>query len=535
MKNIKQAMPFTPHEIRRFITPLTLASFISLVVVVLEALTGHEQPNILLALFGAIGILLIAVAHGVIIQSAYWLGAYKWLNSILTGIGLGILSSQITGSTIDVLHGLIVFGIVVMAAVSGRPYAYLALLLVILTTLPTNFPSLNTAGAIIQYTNPIIISIVVMEVIVRIKDTTQLHIHRLETINNVSRRIMQSLDTEKTLSLLDATIQDALDADAYFIGIVRDGQIHLELFYDDGEYFNGTRIPMEGTLSGWVIKNQKELFLPDMREDASLEGIDRFISGKNKMSLSWIGVPLKAENVTGILALASYTANTFDRADLELLISLGQHVTLALDNTIRHAEVERQARLDSLTGVYNHGYFLKVLAEQAEEALQFEKPLSLIMLDIDFFKQYNDTYGHLVGDRILNSLCTAIQHNIKQTDTVGRWGGEEFVISLLGANGSQAFQIARRISETMRGLHVEDRDQQTVPIPTVSQGIAVFPNEADEIYRLIDLADKRLYVAKERGRNQIEPGSDLLDRINMIPPKLKDSAADYTDSHSFSN
>jgi diguanylate cyclase (GGDEF)-like protein len=109
----------------------------------------------------------------------------------------------------------------------------------------------------------------------------------------------------------------------------------------------------------------------------------------------------------------------------------------------------------------------------------------------------------------LNCLCTAIQQNIKQTDAVGRWGGEEFVISLPGATGRQTIQIAKRINETMRELRVEDRDNRTVPIPTVSQGIAVYPVEADEIYRLIDIADKRLYVAKGRGRNQIEPGEDF--------------------------
>jgi diguanylate cyclase (GGDEF)-like protein len=178
-----------------------------------------------------------------------------------------------------------------------------------------------------------------------------------------------------------------------------------------------------------------------------------------------------------------------------------------LDNTIRHAQVEEQARLDSMTGVYNHGYFLKKLGEQAEECAAKGVPLSLIMLDIDYFKQYNDTFGHLLGDRILNALCTCIKQHIKQEDAVGRWGGEEFTISLPGASGEQAMQVARRVSETMASLHVEDREQRTVPVPTVSQGIAVFPNEADEIYRLIDLADSRLYVAKERGRNQIEPNA----------------------------
>jgi diguanylate cyclase (GGDEF)-like protein len=167
--------------------------------------------------------------------------------------------------------------------------------------------------------------------------------------------------------------------------------------------------------------------------------------------------------------------------------------------------VEEQARLDSLTGVFNHGYFLKRLAEQAEQAAAENKPLSLIMLDIDYFKLFNDIYGHLVGDRILRTLCTAIQHHIKQTDAVGRWGGEEFVISLPGATGMDALHVAERIGQTMAMLQVEDREQKPIPVPTVSQGIAVFPFEANEIYGLVDLADKRLYTAKERGRNQVEP------------------------------
>lgn len=218
-----------------------------------------------------------------------------------------------------------------------------------------------------------------------------------------------------------------------------------------------------------------------------------------------MGVPLQAANVTGVLSLGSYRPNAFDSGDMELLSNLAQHITLALDNTIRHAQLEEQTRLDSLTDVYNHGYFLKKLTEQAQDVAARNTVLSVIMLDIDYFKQYNDTYGHLVGDKVLKTLCTAIKHHIKQTDAVGRWGGEEFVIALPGATGPEALKVAERIGQTMALLRVEDRQQRTIPVPTVSQGIAEFPSEADEIYRLIDLADRRLYVAKQRGRNQIEP------------------------------
>jgi diguanylate cyclase (GGDEF)-like protein len=254
-----------------------------------------------------------------------------------------------------------------------------------------------------------------------------------------------------------------------------------------------------------VIQNKQELFLPDLRRDRNLYEVKTVLIGKQKPSLSWIGVPLQGEFANGIIAIASYHPNAFDRSDKELLSNLAQHAALALDNTIRHARVEEQAHMDSLTGVYNHGYFLKTLEQQADTAKQLNQQLSVIMLDIDHFKQYNDAYGHLAGDNILTKLCDTIHSHIKRSDAVGRWGGEEFVISLPNTNGAQAMQVANRIRETMAEMNLRGQNQEMIPVPTVSQGIAEFPSEADEIFKLIDLADHRLYEAKERGRNQVEP------------------------------
>jgi diguanylate cyclase (GGDEF)-like protein len=385
----------------------------------------------------------------------------------------------------------------------------------LILSVPQQLMPVSNIAQLLEFSTPYVLGIVTIEAIINIKDTTQQHIHRLETINRISRQIMLSLETNQTISLLNATMQEALEADSYFLGTLKGNEIQLDLFYDEGEYFNGIRLPLDGTLSGWVIKNRRELFLPDLREEVELDGVQRIVIGKEKTSLSWMGVPLQASNVTGILSLGSYRPNAFDGGDMELLSNLAQHVSLALDNNIRHAQVEEQARLDSLTGVYNHGYFLKKLAEQAQEAAATNKPISLIMLDIDYFKHFNDLYGHLVGDRILKTLCTAIKHHIKQTDAVGRWGGEEFVISLPGARGSDALRVAERIGQTMAMLRIEDREQKAIPVPTVSQGIAVFPFEADEIYRLIDLADRRLYIAKERGRNQVEPNAGHWETIEQ--------------------
>lgn len=505
MKTNKPTNAFAPHEVNRFQAPLALASVFFMVLITLNGLLAKPNPNLLMILYGAAGSLYILIYNSLVARSTFFRKRYSWINSIISGVGLGALVYILPLHLKELIHILIVFGAIVTAIISGRYHNYIYLLIVMIVSIFGYLPDMLNAQNFLEYITPFVISIIAVETYLRIKDTAQQHIQRLETINTVSRQLMQSLDTDQVLALLNATILDTIEADTYFIGMLKGEELQLDLFYDDGEFYNGLRVPLEGTLASWVINNQKPLFLPDLRDDVQLDGVKVRIIGKEKTSLSWIGVPLNTANITGVMALASYKPNAFDLADLELLSSLAQHVTLALDNTIRHAQVEEQARLDSLTGVYNHGYFLKRLAEQAKETTTAKTPLSLIMLDIDYFKQYNDTYGHLVGDQILNSLCSAIKQHIKQGDAVGRWGGEEFIISLPNATGEQATQVAKRISETMAGLRVEDREQRTVPVPTVSQGIGMFPSEADEIYRLIDLADRRLYVAKERGRNQIEP------------------------------
>lgn len=505
MRARKPTGSFAPPEVQRFILPISFFSIVIMAGLILEDLFNGSSLHVGFLVYGLTVIAGTIINYFVIVRTADFQETYGWLNAGLSGIGLGLLPYILPMHLNEAAHILIPFGVIAAAIVSGRPYAYATLLIILSLNLPYVFGLTEFRPDILDFGMPFIISFIIMEAVLNIKDTTQHHIQRLETINTVSRQIMLSLDREQTLLLLDATIQEALEAETYFIGLLRDEEIHLDLFHDEGQYYNGEKVPVEGTLSGWVIKNQKELFLPDLRKEVKLEGVGLHIVGGEKTSLSWIGVPLTAPNVSGVISLASYRPNAFDRADMELLTSLAQHITLALDNTIRHAQVEEQARLDSLTSVYNHGYFLNRLAEQAAHASANKTPLSLIMLDIDFFKQFNDTYGHLVGDRILKTLCTAIRHHIKQSDAVGRWGGEEFVISLPGASGAQAAQVAERIGQTMASLRIEDREQNTIPVPTVSQGIAMYPVEANEIYRLIDLADRRLYIAKERGRNQIEP------------------------------
>jgi diguanylate cyclase (GGDEF)-like protein len=374
-----------------------------------------------------------------------------------------------------------------------------------LPMVPIHLMSAHSFLDVAKYGSIPITALLISETLTRIQNITREQIYRLETINAFSRQVASTLDRSEILLLLSSAIPKAVEADSYYLGILEGDEVAVPIFYDDGEYFNGIRVKTKGTLSGWVVEHQQELFLPDLRQPLNLEGVEVVVIGKERASLSWIGVPLTSSRFKGVLALASYQPNAFNRGDIELLANLSQHAALALENAANHAEVEERTRLDSMTGVLNHGFFLKALQDFAAESGSFGTPLSLIMLDVDYFKVYNDTYGHLAGDAILNLLCDTIRVHIKTTDIIGRWGGEEFIVALPNADGVDAHHVAERIQQRMRELKIPGRNGEEIPAPTVSQGIAVFPLERDEIFKLIDLADQRLYIAKERGRDQIEP------------------------------
>jgi diguanylate cyclase (GGDEF)-like protein len=128
---------------------------------------------------------------------------------------------------------------------------------------------------------------------------------------------------------------------------------------------------------------------------------------------------------------------------------------------------------------------------------------ALIMLDIDLFKKYNDTYGHSSGDDALRTVVMAIAQNVKSTDSVGRWGGEEFGVLLPGASCANALQVAYRIRATLARIEMPVHNGTRLPVPTISQGIACYPADSQTSAELVDHADMALYQAKARGRDCI--------------------------------
>jgi diguanylate cyclase (GGDEF)-like protein len=508
------------QEDASYVYPSAFAAILIFLVIILDTALGKQFLvekglfSFFIGIGGSVYVLLQITLVAPHIQKFRFL--YSWVNAMISGLGLSLLALALDEPYHIFYSLLLILTVTSISMVSGRGPTYL--LIFLSGTAYILFHNGNISGFLdwTVHLFPIIASIVITETVLRLRQAMENNIRSLETLNTFSQQINSSLETEQVLSLLNAAVQSALTADSYYVGLEDNGTIRLGLFYDDGEYFTDVELPVENTLAGWVIKNQATLFLSDLRKNNGLAEIQKFVIGKNKPSLSWVGVPLRTAHINGLLAVSSYKTNAFHHTDMDLLANMAQHAALALDNTVHHKQVEEQSRLDSLTGTYNHRYFLKALQEHIEAAHLEKKVISLIMLDIDFFKQYNDSFGHQVGDLVLTTLCETIQRNIKKGDFVGRWGGEEFAIALPGASGVEAYQVAKRIQKTMQDLELSYPKFEKIPAPTVSQGISVFPDETEEIDRFVYLADQRLYKAKERGRNQIEPNLSHWDKVQSV-------------------
>ncbi len=497
---------FTPQEHRISVLSSSGAAILILIFLVGSGMgqKANANPVFLLGL-GTIGAIYL-IGFNFFIVPSFNLGPIPyWVNAIIVGTGLGLLTFALPdflGIYIDIL---LIVCVITSALLSGRGPSYFLLGYTALITMAIhqNYPA--NIDELKLHVTLFVVAMIIIESIVQLERTSHNHIRRLEIITEFSRSIAPTLERKQVMTLLSKALQNSIDAETYFIGTREGNEMCLEILFDDGEFYENQRVKLDGSLSGWVFNNQKSLFLPDLRKEVDLPGMRLVLVGRHKTSLSWMGVPMRGQNMDGIIAIGSYRPNAFDLADLELLTALAQHAAQAIDNAHRHAEVELQSHLDSLTNIYNHGYFLELLENSIGSARMEQKPLSVIMLDIDHFKQYNDIYGHLSGDEILRNLCSVIKGHLKCTDIVGRWGGEEFVIALPNANGKQAHAVAERIRHSMLQLSIHNHKQATIPSPTISQGIAVYPLEANKTIELIDLADKRLYIAKKRGRNQVEP------------------------------
>ncbi len=216
-----------------------------------------------------------------------------------------------------------------------------------------------------------------------------------------------------------------------------------------------------------------------------------------------------ADKVKGLeLGALDYVTKPFDEA--ELIARVNIHLRLReLYEAVQeqNRQLQKMANRDGLTGLYNHRYFHEQLSQDFLRAKRYNENLSCVLFDIDFFKKFNDTYGHQTGDIVLKALASVVQRATRESDLSARYGGEEFALILYHTDGPAAYEMAERL-RTMVESH-EVQDNGNVLRVTISLGVATFPHERiHDSKELVDFADQALYKAKDNGRNRVEVFDD---------------------------
>jgi diguanylate cyclase (GGDEF)-like protein len=218
---------------------------------------------------------------------------------------------------------------------------------------------------------------------------------------------------------------------------------------------------------------------------------------------SVLAVPISSRGTAfGAIAVYSDRKDRFSEQDEELLATIGSQVGVAVENARLYEKTLELAHEDALTGLANRRRLIEILSKEVCRASRYNTPLSLLMIDLDRFKQFNDAHGHLKGDELLKKFAELLEKRIRTTDMAGRYGGEEFCLVLPNTPLKGAVVIAERIRKAVEDLKIDVENNASPAGATVSIGAAEFAQgETDE--NLISAADAALYRAKQGGRNKV--------------------------------
>lgn len=330
----------------------------------------------------------------------------------------------------------------------------------------------------------------------RARELTELH--------RATEYLLTTIEIEPLLgNILDAVTRAIPDAEKGMLYLMaRDtGQLEMRAIigYNDVRIQN---VPQEK--HGYVAKAVQEgkpLLVTNVQQDASMRYEGSIDEARAVQSA--IVAPLILRNeVIGALALESLKENAFSSDDLRVLVTFAATATAAIRNALLHGEVQKLASTDTLTNVYNRRGFIELSKREIERARRFGRPLSAIMVDVDHFKEINDTYGHAEGDRILCMVTERLKSNIREIDILGRYGGDEFTIILPETDLFVATNVAERVRQSIIEVPTLIKDQ---PVQiSFSIGVARANPETADLTTLLDNADAAMYIAKQAGGNRVE-------------------------------
>jgi diguanylate cyclase (GGDEF)-like protein len=329
---------------------------------------------------------------------------------------------------------------------------------------------------------------------------------RMSALSKMERDFLDLFNVQKIIDRLAEIINQALSFDRLLI-ILKDKNDHASVVYAAGEerdFFQGFEFNPKET---GVINLTLNRNISIQRNFEGSGYICRMSPDEkaNTLLRTIVVEPIGSKVICfGAVALERKSEVPYSKMDREMLQNLTTSASVALEKARNMEAMKKLATRDGLTGLSNHREFQNTLSAEILAANRYNQCLALIMLDIDYFKNINDTYGHPAGDVVLREIARILQLNIRQgVDHVSRYGGEEFALIICKADEKLALETAERIRSLIQKASINIGIGKNISV-TMSLGMALYPTVARSQQELIDKADKALYRAKKGGRNKVE-------------------------------
>jgi diguanylate cyclase (GGDEF)-like protein len=326
-------------------------------------------------------------------------------------------------------------------------------------------------------------------------------VKELTALYGVVETISQSLELDIVLARVLDRVLDYFGTRSGAIVLVDQKEQTLRLMGHRGlseESLNQIVEDGQGCIGDVILMKSALRVAGDAKEVGAVPGL-----GQDNI-YSALVVPVTVRGgVLGALGVYSGENGRFTEEDEAFLVTIGSQTGVAVENARLYTQTLELARIDGLTGIANRRHLMDRLKQEVDRAERYEASLSVIILDLDKFKSFNDTYGHPLGDELLRAFSTMVQKKIRSSDVAGRYGGEEFCIVLPNTSLKGGVILAERIRRHAEGLTIPVGEGQPPAGRTVSIGVAEF-SPGDSVEKLLSLADAALYRAKEKGRNRVE-------------------------------
>jgi diguanylate cyclase (GGDEF)-like protein/putative nucleotidyltransferase with HDIG domain len=338
----------------------------------------------------------------------------------------------------------------------------------------------------------------------------------LSVINNSNVILSSSLDIQESFGAFIEELKKVIDVAWAGIVLIEDSKlVTMALSSPEmGAYQIGDKVPMEGSGTGWVITQKKPFIEYDLSQEKYFNTSEHWYD----LGMRTTGYfPLIAKGrIIGSLIIMSKLANAYGPRHIKLLEQLASQIAMPLENSQLYAKAEKKARVDELTRLLNRRSLDEMIDSEISRHSRYGGAFSLAILDLDSFKFYNDTYGHLAGDGLLQDVGKAIKQAIRNADFAFRYGGDEFAILLPQTTMDAALQVLERVRKTIAETVKTDKISITTSI-----GLASWPEDGISHTDIIAAADVTLYRAKRNGGNQCLCASGPLGNIPEQKPALE--------------